>query len=181
MKTKIIQSFFTDFSIGLIVIGGIFLFSEKSETASKGRSKVTSQNEIASKSQSSEIKNISKKTSDTPEQYIFDRTLFYEEDVTMIVDPIKEELSTPGSFTFSVVLASNVFPDMDNGQTTSDNYSITSDNIKVETDKGDVLTGSELYVQAGDSVHSIIESCELDDNDASEVSKITYTFESKKF
>lgn len=177
MKKKIIQSFFTVFSIGILVIGVLFLFSEKTETTSKEEKKVVSQKEESSKYQSSEV---SKEKSNTPEQYIFDRTLFYEEDVTMVVDLFKEDLSTAGSFTFSMALASNIFTDMANGQTTSSSYSITSDNIKVETNTGDVLTGSELYVHAGDSVHSIIESRELDDEDASDVSSISYTFEAEK-
>jgi len=183
MKKKVIQSFLVVFSIGLLLEGVFFLSREDKAVSEES----TGNSERQIKVSSSEIESIEEESSeessentDIPDNYIFDRTLFNKDDVTMVVDSFQKKGTSLESYAFSMALASNVFPDIDNGQTTSDSYTITADNIKVVTDTGVTLTGKDLYVEAGDSYHTIIESREWDDIAASDVQTISYTFETKE-
>lgn len=178
MKKKVIQSFLVVLSIGLLLEGVFFLTKENKAVSEESTSSADSQ----LKASSSEIESSEESSGNTviPDNYIFDRSLFNKDDITMVVDSFQKKGTSLESYAFSMALASNVFPDIDNGQTTSDNYTITADNIKVVTDTGVTLTGEDLYVAAGDSYHTIIESRELDDIDASDVQTISYTFETEE-
>lgn len=185
MKKKVIQSFLVVFSIGLLLEGVFFLSREDKAVSEELTSNMDSQIKESTKekidsSYEKKTSDESSESTDIPENYVFDRTLFQSDDVTMVVDSFKKEVFSPESYSFSMALTSNVFPDINNGQTTSDSYTITADNIKVVTDTGVTLTGEDLYVEAGDSYHTIIGSREWDDEDASDVQTISYKFEAEE-
>lgn len=174
MEKKNNQSFVVGFLAGILVIGGIFFFSKNGETVTEPKTK-----NYDNQKKETFIASVMK-SSESDERYLFDRTLFDKEEITMTIDSFNKSGESSKTYTLWMTLTSNVFPDIDNGGTTSEEYMISSDNIKIVTDTGTTLTGGELSTGTGDGYHISIASREWEASEGSDALATSYTFEGEE-